>query len=405
MDASEYDVAIIGGGIIGLSTAMQLVRRYPPGARIAVVEKESELAVHQTGHNSGVIHSGIYYRPGSRKSQFCVAGVQKLIQFCDANEIEYQRCGKVIVATDESELGRLQDLYERGTANGVADLEIIDTERLNEIEPHVKGVRALWAPHTGIVDYVKVASSYAIHFQEDGGDIYTGASVHGISGSEGSYRVHTSRGDLQAKHIVNCAGLYADRIAEMMGEQTDVRIIPFRGEYYTLRRESQYLVNGLIYPVPDPRFPFLGVHYTRNIHGQVEAGPNAVLALAREGYQKKDLDLGESLATVTFPGFWKMTMKHWKTGIGELHRSYSKGVFVHDLQRLIPEIQSQDLEPGGSGVRAQAVSRSGAILDDFHILRGRSAVHVLNAPSPGATSSLAIGEHIADLATEAFGQT
>ena len=402
MDAHEYEVAIIGGGIIGLSTAMQLVRQYPSGARIAVVEKENELAVHQTGHNSGVIHSGIYYRPGSRKSQFCVAGVQKLVQFCDDNEIEYERCGKVIVATDESELGRLQDLYERGTANGVADLEIIDSARLEEIEPHVKGVKALWAPHTGIVDYTRVASAYAIHFQEDGGDIFTGAAVQAISGSVGSYTVRTGRGELKAKHIINCAGLYADRVAEMMGEEIDVRIIPFRGEYYTLRRESQYLVNGLIYPVPDPRFPFLGVHYTRNIHGQVEAGPNAVLALAREGYQKKNMDLGESLATVTFPGFWKMAMRHWKTGIGELHRSYSKGVFVHDLQRLIPEIQAQDLASGGSGVRAQAVSKTGAILDDFHILRGRSAVHVLNAPSPGATSSLAIGEHVADLAIEAF---
>ena len=402
MDSGEYDVAIIGGGIIGLSTAMQLVRRYPSGSRIAVVEKETELAVHQTGHNSGVIHSGIYYRPGSRKSQFCVAGVQKLVQFCDENGIQYQRCGKVIVATDDSEVGRLQDLYERGTANGVDGLEIIGPERLKEIEPHVQGVKALWAPRTGIVDYVKVAAAYAIHFQEDGGDVHTGAPVQSISGADGSFTVHTGRGDLRAKHIINCAGLYADRVAEMMGEQTDVRIIPFRGEYYTLRRESQHLVNGLIYPVPDPRFPFLGVHYTRNIHGQVEAGPNAVLALAREGYRKKDVDLGESLGTVTFPGFWKMTAKHWKTGIGEMHRSYSKAVFVHDLQKLVPGIHAGDLAPGGSGVRAQAVSKTGAILDDFHILRGRSAVHVLNAPSPGATSSMAIGEHIADLATEAF---
>ena len=402
MNAGEYDVAIIGGGIIGLSTAMQLVRRYHAGARIAVVEKETEVGVHQTGHNSGVIHSGIYYRPGSHKSQFCVAGVQKLVDFCDANGIEYQRCGKVIVATDESELGRLQDLYERGTANGVEGLEIIGPERLAEIEPHVQGVKALWSPRTGIVDYVRVASAYAIHFQEDGGDIHTGAPVRSISGSDGSFTLHTGQGDLQASHIINCAGLYADRIAEMMDEETGIRIIPFRGEYYTLQPGSENLVNGLIYPVPDPRFPFLGVHYTRNIHGYVEAGPNAVLALAREGYRKKDVDLGESMGTVAFPGFWKMSMKHWKTGIGELHRSYSKGVFVHDLQKLIPEIQSSDLAPGGSGVRAQAVSRSGAILDDFHILRGRYAVHVLNAPSPGATSSLAIGEHIADLATEAF---
>lgn len=402
MDSSEYDVVIIGGGIIGLSTAMHLKRRFPRGGKVAVVEKETQLAVHQTGHNSGVIHSGIYYRPGSRKSEFCVAGVQKLLQFCDENEIEYEQCGKVIVATEESELARLQALYERGTANGVAGLEMIDQERLKEVEPHVNGIKALLAPTTGIVDYVKVASTYAMHFEKDGGVIFPGAAVHNVSVSGGSQIIETSRGTLKAKHVINCAGLYADRIAEIMGEEIDVRIIPFRGEYFTLRPESQHLVKGLIYPVPDPRFPFLGVHYTRNIHGQVEAGPNAVLALAREGYTKGNINLGESWGTLRFPGFWKMTAQHFKTGISEMHRSYSKSVFVRDLQRLVPEIQAQDLAPGGAGVRAQAVARSGAILDDFHILRGSKAVHVLNAPSPGATSSLAIGEHIVELASEAF---
>jgi (S)-2-hydroxyglutarate dehydrogenase len=403
MDSTEYEVVIIGGGIIGLSTAMQLLRLYPRAGKIAVVEKEPELATHQTGHNSGVIHSGIYYRPGSWKSQFCVGGVRKLLQFCEENEIEYEQCGKVIVATDESELGRLQNLHERGVANGVEGLELIGPERLKEIEPHASGIKALWSPQTGIIDYVRVASAYAMRFQQDGGDIYASAPVQKITNSSDSLTIETSRGTLRARHIINCAGLYADKVAEMMGEQTDVRIIPFRGEYYTLRLESQHLVKGLIYPAPDPRFPFLGVHYTRNIHGQVEAGPNAVLALAREGYRKSDVDLVESWEAVTFPGFWKMSMQHWKTGVAEFHRSYSKKVFVHDLQRLLPEIRSEDLSPGGAGVRAQAVSRSGALLDDFSILRGQKAVHVLNAPSPGATSSLAIGEHLVGLAAEAFG--
>ncbi len=402
VETRQYDVAIVGGGIIGLSTAMQLLER-SPDLSIAVIEKEAQLAQHQTGHNSGVIHSGIYYRPGSWKSTFCVGGKQRLIEFCNENEIEYDPCGKVIVATDESELGRLDDLYERGMANGVPDLEMVGPERLAEIEPHTYGVRALWAPHTGIVDYARVANAYAGKFQSAGGDIFTGAAVTGARRTAGGTALETRRGALQARHVINCGGLYADRLAAMMGEQTDVRIIPFRGEYYKLAEASHDLVKGLIYPVPDPRFPFLGVHYTRNIHGYVEAGPNAVLAWAREGYHKSNINLGETAGALTFPGFWKMTAKHWRTGMQEMHRSYSKSVFVNDLRKLIPEIRPEDLEPGGSGVRAQAVSSSGTILDDFHILRGQHALHVLNAPSPGATSSLAIGEYLSSMAIRDFG--
>ena len=402
VESRMYDVAIVGGGIIGLSTAMQLLEQ-SPDLSVAVIEKEDRLAQHQTGHNSGVIHSGIYYRPGSWKARFCVGGKDRLIAFCDENEIEYDPCGKVIVATHESELGRLQDLYERGVANGVPDLEIVDPERLTEIEPHTQGVRALWAPHTGIVDYVRVANAYAGKFQDAGGDVFTGAAVKQARRMPDGTALETERGPLQAKHVINCGGLYADRLARMMGEETDVRIIPFRGEYYKLAESSHHLVKGLIYPVPDPRFPFLGVHYTRNIHGYVEAGPNAVLAWAREGYRKSDINLGETAGAITYPGFWKMTAKHWRTGMKEMHRSYSKSVFVGDLRKLIPEIQPADLESGGSGVRAQAVSSSGAILDDFHILRGQKALHVLNAPSPGATSSLAIGEYLTEMAIEDFG--
>ena len=404
MDSNKYDAVVIGGGIIGLSTAMQLKQDKYPNWRVAVVEKDAELANHQTGHNSGVIHSGIYYRPDSHKARFCVGGKQALIDFCDENEIEYDRCGKVIVATDEEQLGRLDNLYERGVANGVDGLEMIGPERLKEIEPHVAGVRALWAPTTGIIDYRKVASAYAGKFEQAGGDIFTGAPVQRIVQKPDGLVLETPKGMVQTKHVINCAGLHADRVARMMEEDVSVRIVPFRGEYYTLKPESHHLVSGLVYPVPDPRFPFLGVHFTRNINGYVEAGPNAVLALKREGYRKSDVDIGDTLESLTYPGFWKMASRHWKTGIGEVHRSYSKGVFVNDLQSLIPEIKAEDLAPGGAGVRAQAVSRDGALLDDFSILRGRHAVHVLNAPSPGATSSLAIGQYIVELASEAFGK-
>ena len=403
MDSKDYDLVIVGGGIVGLSTAMQLKSDRFSDWRVAVLEKESGLASHQTGHNSGVMHSGIYYRPDSQKAQFCVTGLKSLLHFCEENEIEYQQCGKVIVAIDESELDRLQALYQRGTANGVQGLEMIGPERLKEIEPHAAGIQALWAPNTGIIDYKKVSSAYAARFQQRGGDIFTNAPVQKITRYPDAVVLETPNGTIKTKHVINCAGLYADRVAEMMGERLDIRIIPFRGEYFTLRPERHHLINGLVYPVPDPRFPFLGVHYTRTIHGQVEAGPNAVLALGREGYRKSDWNARDSWGTFTFPGFWKMLAKHWRVGVSEIRRSYNKKRFVRDLQRLLPEIQDADLAPGGSGVRAQAVARNGALLDDFSILRGREAIHVLNAPSPGATSSLAIGAYIVDLAAETFG--
>ena len=401
MDSQKYDVSIVGGGIIGLATALQLTQLYPR-CRVAVVEKEKELAVHQTGHNSGVIHSGIYYRPGSQKAQFCVSGVSSLIQLCQESGIEYDRCGKVIVATDESELGRLEDLYQRGVANGVEGLEIIGPERLKEIEPHTSGIKALYAPGTGIVDFKAVANAYAGRIRATGGEILTGREVVGINKLGGSISLETTLGSVESKYLINCAGLYADVVARMMGVSPEVRIIPFRGEYYTLRPQSRHLVKALIYPVPNPRFPFLGVHFTRNIHGEVEAGPNAVLAFAREGYRKTNISVTETFGTLSYSGFWAMALKFWRTGLGETHRSLSKGVFLHDLQRLLPQIGDGDLAPGGSGVRAQAVDKKGRLLDDFSVQETEGAIHVLNAPSPGATSSLSIGSYIVGLASKSF---
>ena len=401
MNDKTYDIAIVGGGIIGLATAFQLTQVYPR-CKVVILEKEPELAFHQTGHNSGVIHSGIYYRPDSQKARFCLSGVSSLIEFCQENGIEYQRCGKVIVATDESELGRLDDLYQRGTANGVQGLEVIGPERLKEIEPHAHGIKALYAPGTGIVDFKLVANTYANKLRDNGGEILTNREVVGIAHHGGRITLETTQGVVESKHLINCAGLYADVVARMSGVSPDVKIIPFRGEYYTLQPERRSLIKGLIYPVPNPRFPFLGVHFTNNIHGHVEAGPNAVLALAREGYTKTQFNLGETLGTFGYPGFWAMARKFWKTGLAEYHRSFSKSVFVHDLQRLVPEIKATDLAKGGAGVRAQAVASDGRLLDDFSILESQGAIHVLNAPSPGATSSLAIGKHIVDLAVKNF---
>jgi L-2-hydroxyglutarate oxidase LhgO len=370
--------------------------------RVGVIEKGSEVAGQQTGHNSGVIHSGIYYRPGSMKAQFCVDGRNSMVEFCEAHGIAYERCGKLIIANRPEELPRLEALYERGTANGVPGLELVGPERAVEIEPHVTALRALWSPATAIVDFSAVTREYARQVGEGGGTVELGTKVTGIREAGDAVVVETDRGEREAKHVINCAGLHSDRIARLMGVATDLQIVPFRGEYYTLRKEREHLVRGLIYPVPDPELPFLGVHFTRNVKGYVEAGPNAVLATAREGYRKRDFDLGDFAETLRYPGFWRVARREWRTGIDEVNRSLRKSVFTRDLQKMVPEIREEHLTSGGSGVRAQAVRRDGTLLDDFAIERSERAVHVLNAPSPGATSSIEIGKHIAALAAEAF---
>lgn len=406
--APPYDLAIIGGGILGLATGLKILEAHP-AARLLILEKEPELARHQTGHNSGVIHSGLYYKPGSLKAQGCVAGREALIAFCEQNSVPYEICGKVVVATAEQELPRLDELYRRGVANGLRGVEIIGPERVKEIEPHTTGIKALYVPETGIIDYTKVAAAYAAKIRSGGGEIRTSTKVMGIAERGGEIALETTSGEERARHLINCCGLQSDMVAKMMGatggaNSEEHRIVPFRGEYYKLAPAKHYLVRNLIYPVPDPTFPFLGVHFTRMIKGGggIEAGPNAVLAYAREGYRHSIVNAGDLWNTVTFKGFWAMTGKYWRTGFGELHRSLSKAAFVRALQKLLPEITESDLVPGGSGVRAQAVSASGALVDDFVIKQSRSAIHVLNAPSPGATASLAIGQSIAAMAAKNF---
>ncbi len=397
MSETSCDIAIVGGGIIGLATALALSEQ-APGLRLAVLEKEARLAAHQSSHNSGVIHAGIYYAPGSYKARLCVEGMKLMHAFCEMHEIPYERCGKVIVATSPDELPRLDRLYERGVANGVEGLERIGPERVREIEPHANALQAIHSPATGIVDFGEVSVAMAKVLQGRGAAILTGARVERIVSANGGVVLETASGTVRARALINCAGLYADRVARLMGVRTDVRIIPFRGEYYELIAERRDLVRGLIYPVPDPAFPFLGVHFTRTIHGGVEAGPNAVLAFAREGYTYKHIRLGEVAGMLAYPGLWRMVGRYWRMGLYELYRSLSRSAFVRALQRLVPEISPADLEPGGAGVRAQAVEKDGALVDDFRIVETPKAIHVLNAPSPAATASLAIGRHIADLA-------
>ena len=401
MKSKSYDIIIIGGGIIGLATAMTLSKRFPK-LTISVFDKEKELAQHQTGHNSGVIHSGIYYKPGSLKAINCIEGSRKLIAFCDENTISYKMCGKVIVATSESEIPALEELHRRGTANGVAGLKMISADELKDYEPYANGIKALLSPNTGIIDYVQVSLGYAKVFKENGGDIQTSTKVESVIKKDGLLNIETSTGLFKASYVINCAGLYSDVIARMMGDTNDIRIIPFRGEYFMLSEEAAEMVQGLIYPVPNPEFPFLGVHFTNTIHGEVEAGPNAVFAFAREGYSKTKINISETFDTLKFSGFWNMTAKYWSRGMQEFYRSLSKKAFVRSLQKLIPAIEEKHLAAGGSGVRAQEVTSAGFMQDDFHITETPQAIHVRNAPSPGATASLAISKGIVDTAAKAF---
>ncbi|HXG01912.1 MAG TPA: L-2-hydroxyglutarate oxidase [Candidatus Binatia bacterium] len=398
----DCDVAVVGAGIVGLATVWALTER-APRTRVVVLEKEPGVGRHQTGHNSGVIHAGIYYRPGSAKARLCVEGGRLLTEFCDRHGIRWERCGKVIVATRPDELPRLAALYERGVANGVPGLALIGPERVRELEPHAAALQAIHSPHTGIVDYREVAAALAAEAERRGVTIETGAGVEAIGRAGDGFVLGTPRCEVAARRLINCAGLYADLVARRAGAAADVRIVPFRGEYYHLRPERRHLVRALIYPVPDPAFPFLGVHFTRTVHGEVEAGPNAVLAFAREGYRFGRVNPRELLGTLTYRGFWAMARRYWRTGAYEMYRSLSKAAFVRALQRLVPDLRPEDVVRGGSGVRAQAVSPDGSLVDDFRIVETADAVHVLNAPSPAATASLAIGRHIAALAADRFG--
>ncbi len=399
----ERQVVIIGGGIVGLSTALAFAEATPPVLPL-VLEKEAQVAAHQTGHNSGVIHSGIYYKPGSLKARYTVDGSRQLVAFCQRYGIAHEICGKVVVATDAAEVARLEELHRRGVANDVpGGVELIGPERLRELEPHAAGIKALHCPGTGIVDYIGVANRYADLVRERGGEVRTGVRVLTIARDGRDWVMETSGGAVRARHLINCAGLYSDWMARRAGSQPAVRIVPFRGEYYSLAKNREHLVKALIYPVPDPAFPFLGVHFTRMVRGGVEAGPNAVLSLKREGYRKTDFDAAEAWDTLSFPGFWRLAAKYWRTGAGEFYRSFSKAAFVRALQRLLPELRSEDLQPGGAGVRAQAIDPGGALVDDFSIQAFDDVIHVLNAPSPAATASLPIGQAIAAQARQHFG--
>jgi (S)-2-hydroxyglutarate dehydrogenase len=392
---SKADIVIVGGGIVGLATAMEWTARFPQ-LSVVLVEKEATVAAHQTGHNSGVIHSGIYYKPLSLKAKLCVAGVQALQAFCSEHAIPFENCGKLIVATSEEELPRLEELYRRGIGNGLRGLRIVESDEIHEYEPHAAGIRGIYVPVTGIVDYVRVAEQYARVITSRGAEIRLSCEVFAIRRSQRTIVVETMNGEIEAKFLVNCAGLHSDRLSRMTGAHLDLRIVPFRGEYYNLVPKRESLVRGLLYPVPDPRFPFLGVHFTRRIDGGVEAGPNAVLAFAREGYSKSSFRGADVLDYGSFPGFWIMAAKYAKVGAEEYYRSWSKAAFVRSLQKLVPELTADDLVPGGSGVRAQALSRAGKLIDDFRFAYTDGVLQVCNVPSPAATASLAIAKHVVD---------
>ncbi|WMM33707.1 L-2-hydroxyglutarate oxidase [Shouchella clausii] len=389
-----YDFTIIGGGIVGLAVGHALFGRYPK-ASVLIIEKEQEVAAHQTGHNSGVIHSGIYYKPGSFKAKFAKAGNQSMTAFCQKHGLKVDICGKVIVATNKKELPLLDHLYQRGIDNGL-DLRMLSKEELHEAEPYVNGLAAISVPTAGIVSYKEVAEKLARLIAEKGGEIQLGTTVETISESNEGATIETDKGTFQTSYLINCAGLHSDRIAKLAGYHVDMKIVPFRGEYYKLRPEKRHLVKNLIYPVPNPDFPFLGVHFTRMIDGEVDAGPNAVLSFKREGYRKTDIDWQDVAEVIRYKGFWQLATKYWKEGTEEMIRSFSKKKFVENLQHLIPDVTEADLVPGPSGVRAQALTTDGKLVDDFQLIRGRKSLHVCNAPSPAATASLEIGKAIVE---------
>lgn len=393
-------VIVVGGGIVGLAAAFRLQQRLPD-ARVTILEKEQHVARHQSSHNSGVLHCGLYYKPGSHRARLAVRGIRQMVEFCRTHGIPHEVCGKVVVAATPDEVPRLQALFERGCQNGLTGLRMLNPEELHEIEPHAGGVQAIHVPQEGIADYPAVCETLAALVRDQGAEIITGARVTSLHRDPGGWRVIHTVGETSCDFLVACAGLYSDRVAELAGQKRAVRIVPFRGEYYLLRPERQFLVRNLIYPVADPRFPFLGVHFTRRIQGGIEAGPNAVLAFAREGYTKHDVDLADLADALAFPGLWRFLGKYGRTCWNEIRRSFSRELFCRSLQRLVPEIRPDDLIPGGAGVRAQAMSPEGSLVDDFHFVQGDRELHVVNAPSPAATSSLAIGEEIAEMVAAA----
>ena len=402
MPEQSFDLVVIGAGIVGLSTAMHLTSLYPR-LRLTVLEKEDAVARHQSGHNSGVIHSGIYYQPGSLKARLCVEGAAAMVEFCREHGLPYEVCGKVIVATCEEELPRLQGLLERGQVNGLAGLRMLEAAELREIEPHCGGIRGIHVPSTGIADYAAVSRKYAELIADRSGAVQTGTRVVGIASRANETVVETTRGSISTKYLINCAGLQSDRVGKIAGQNPEAMIVAFRGEYYDLVPEKYSLVRGLIYPVPDPRFPFLGVHFTRRIHGGVDAGPNAVLAFKREGYHASDFDMDDTVDMLRYSGFRRMARKYWRKGAEEFYRSFSKRAFVKSLQKLLPEIREEDLVRGGAGVRAQALRPDGSMVDDFQFSASGNQLHVYNVPSPAATASLPIGRAIAQMAQERFG--
>lgn len=392
----SYDIIIIGAGLVGLATAYQ-TKLKNPDSKILILEKENDVALHQSGHNSGVIHSGIYYKPGSLKAKNCIEGYNSVINFAEKHGIRYDLCGKIIVATSQKELPLLDNIYKRGIENGLQNLKYLSREEFREIEPHCEGIKAIKVPQTGIIDYPGIAKKIKELFETLGGEVRFNHEVKNIIDKGSEIIINTNISEFKTKKLISCAGLYSDKITKMTNEKNDVVIIPFRGEYYKIKDEKKYLVKHLIYPVPDPNFPFLGVHFTRMIDGNIEAGPNAVLAFKKEGYHFFDFNFNETMQTMLWPGFRKIVAKYGKTGIGEMHRSLSKSAFTKALQKLLPEIQENDLIAGGSGVRAQACDRNGGLIDDFDIVKNGNIIHVRNAPSPAATSCLSIGKKISEL--------